>query len=183
MYNWKIKKESSAVPKYFGALNNVFTYNRLTVTARLLYNFKYFARRSQNDLAFYTDLFNNRATGSIDLFRTSLIGAEYANRWRQPGDEAHTNVPSLTYPGSDVKDLAYQFADINVFKADHIRLQEVNLSYAVSTPKNWLIKNLSVNVNMPLNVIIWRANKLGIDPQVNDMPIPRRYGFGFRAGF
>lgn len=101
---------------------------------------------------------------------------------QKPGDELHTNVPSLTYPASQTRDSFYQLADINVLKADHVRLQEVNLSYLFGK-NNWFIKNPRIFVSVSNLGIIWRANKLGLDPDINDYPRPRTYSLGLNANF
>ncbi|MCX2486791.1 hypothetical protein, partial [Pedobacter sp. MR2016-24] len=65
---------------------------------------------------------------------------------------------------------------------DHIRLQEINLSYGFGK-KGWFIKNPRVYANVSNLGVIWRANKLGLDPDINDYPNPRAYSLGFSANF
>lgn len=169
-----VKYMGSAVPVYFGSLRNTFSYGAFSISANILYKFKYFMRRPIGDLSLSTRLFDG-ANGN-------LIGAEYANRWQKPGDENFTNVPSLTFPVVGASDALYQSADINVIRADHIRLQEINLSYSFSN-KNWFLKNPRIYANISNLGIIWRANKFGIDPDINDVPQPRTYSFGLSANF
>lgn len=164
----------SAVPVYFGSLRNTFSYGAFSVSANILYKLKYFMRRPINDLFLSSRLF--------DGINGNLVGAEYSNRWQKPGDESFTNVPSLTFPVIGYKDEVYRNSDINVIKADHIRLQEINLSYSFSN-KGWFLKNPRVYANVSNLGIIWRANKLGIDPDINDVPQPRTYSFGVSANF
>lgn len=76
----------------------------------------------------------------------------------------------------------YYESEINVIKADHIRLQEINLSYRFGK-KGWFIKNPRVYANLPLNIMVWRANKLGIDPETYDYPAPKTYSLGISANF
>ena len=162
----------SAVPVYFGSFRNTFIYGALSVSANILYKMKYFLRRPIADLAFYNNLYQNN----------QLIGGEFAQRWQKPGDELVTNVPSLTSPGNPYKDVVYQYSDINVLKGDHIRLQEINVSYTLKT-RNWFIKNPRIYANVDNLGIIWRANKLGVDPDINDVPQPRTYSLGLSANF
>lgn len=163
----------SSIPIYFGALRNNFSYGSFTLSANILYKFKYFIRRPRTDLAYYSSLYNPFPR---------LIGAEFANRWRKPGDELLTNVPSIIGLGSSVKDLIYSLSDINTLKGDHIRLQEINLSWDLNK-KIWGLKNIRVAMNVTNLGIIWRANKLGIDPDINDLPNPRSYSFQLSTNF
>jgi len=160
----------SAIPTHFGSLRNTFSYAGLSVSANLLYKLGYYFRRPASELVLYNSLFNNN----------QLQGAEYSNRWKNPGDELHTNVPSQTYPASTNRDRFYQYSEINVLKGDHIRLQEINLSYGLSK-KSWFIKNPKLYMNLPLNIMLWRANKAGLDPDVFDYPMPKTYSVGFSA--
>lgn len=164
----------SATPKYFGSFRNTFSYGSFSLSANLQYKLGYWFRRRNSDMVFYyllTDPANR------------LQGAEYANRWQKPGDEQFTNVPSFTYPViSPSRDLFYSYSDINVLKADHIRLQEINFSYTIKK-NNWFIKNPRVYANVSNLGIIWRANKLGIDPDIYDYPAPRTYSLGLSANF
>jgi TonB-linked SusC/RagA family outer membrane protein len=162
-----------SVPVYFGSVRNSFSYGSLTVSLNILYKLNYVFRRPNSDLAYYSNLY---------AVTPQLIGGEYARRWRQPGDELVTNVPSLTYPGNEDKDYIYSFSDINVLKGDHIRLQEVNVSWGLKVP-GWGIKSARVFANATNLGILWRANRLGLDPDINDLPNPRSYSFGLSANF
>jgi len=168
-----LKFMGSLVPVYFGSLRNTFNYRSFSASVNILYKLNYVVRRPFNDLALYSYLYEG--TGR-------LLGSEFNNRWQKPGDEKNTNVPSLTYPGSIYGDQMYQFSDINVVKGDHIRLQEINLSYGINTGQS-KVKNLRLFFNLTNLGIIWRANKLGIDPDINDVPQPRTYSFGLSANF
>lgn len=163
----------SAVPVYFGSLRNSFSYGPMMLSINILYKLKYVTRRPRSDLAMYADL---------NSTNPSLTGAEYARRWQQPGDELRTNVPSVSYPASGTVDYFYQMSDINVIKGDHIRLQEINLSWGTNLP-GWGLKNVRLYANVTNLGILWRANKVGIDPDINDLPNPRGYSFGLSTNF
>lgn len=164
----------SGIPVYFGSFRNTFNYRSFSVSANFLYKLGYYAFR--NDVVQYSTLFG-------EFGNNQPQGAEYAQRWKQSGDEKFTNVPSQVYnPGFDIRDNIYKNSDINVYKADHIRLQEINLSYAFQKPK-WFIQNPRLYANISNIGIIWRANKLGIDPDIFDYPTPKTYSLGFSANF
>ncbi|AOM76069.1 hypothetical protein BFS30_02135 [Pedobacter steynii] len=168
----------SSVPVYFGSLRNTFNYKNFSVSANILYKLGYYFRRSVTNLVRYSALFNDNV----------MLGSEYNQRWQKPGDEKSTNVPSLIFPvtgpggQTEIRDLFYQYADVNVLKADHIRLQEINLSYTFKE-KNWVIKNPRIYANISNLGILWRANKQGIDPDISDYPQPKTYSLGLSASF
>lgn len=161
-----------SVPVYYGSFRNTFRYQNFSVSANFLYKLGYYFRPPTSQFAIYYQLFP----------RETLLGAEYANRWQKPGDEKITNVPSINYSGTSSRDLFYYYSDINVFKADHIRLQEINLSYTFNTKKGF-IKNPRIYGFVSNLGLVWKANKVGLDPQANDYPQPRTYSFGFSANF
>jgi TonB-linked SusC/RagA family outer membrane protein len=170
-----LKYFGSAVPVSYGAFRNTFTYGGFSVSANIQYKLGYYFRRPQSRVISYSQLFS--VTGSIQ-------GEEYAQRWQIPGDEQRTNVPSAVYSSmSTNRDNFYYFSSINVLKADHIRLQEINLSYLFPAGFSRVIKNPRIYANVTNLGILWRANKLGIDPEVFDYPNPRSYSLGFSANF
>jgi TonB-linked SusC/RagA family outer membrane protein len=170
-----LKAMGSSVPVYYGNLANTFTYGGFSLWANINYKLGYYQRRSVNML------FLN-GTQMSSYSPQQVAGAEYANRWQKPGDEKFTNVPSRDINRGQSNDNIYQYADINVYKADNIRIQEINLNYTFRKGTTY-IKNPRIYITVPINLVIWRANKLGLDPDVYDYPIPRAYGFGFSANF
>lgn len=163
-----------ANPTIYGSLGNSLSYKSVSLSFGFVYKFGHYFRRASIN---YQQLFTN------------WVGhADYANRWQQPGDEAHTHVPSLVYPTATNKNNFYAGSEVLVEKADHIRLQYLNLSYDFS--KLGLQKlpftNLSIYANASNLGIIWRANGRGIDPDYNGglsrMPQPPIYALGIRAG-
>jgi TonB-linked SusC/RagA family outer membrane protein len=161
----------SAVPVYYGAFRNTISYANFSLTAGIQYKLGYYFRRSLSDVIRYSTLFSDNILGA----------AEFANRWQKTGDEKFTNVPSLTFPASTERDEFYRLSEINVLRADHIRLQEINLAYTFK--KAGFIRNPRIYANVSNLGIIWRANKAGIDPDINDYPQPRSYGLGLSANF
>ena len=91
---------------------------------------------------------------------------DLANRWRQTGDEAYTDVPGLSNINFN-SITRYRFSDRLVRKADNIRLQQISLSYQL--PASWLpskaIRGVSISGNVRNLGVIWAANKEGLDPE------------------
>ena len=156
-------------PVIFGSLINSFTYKRVSLSINLLYKLGYYFQKPPLS---YSALINYGA-GNKD----------FEKRWMKPGDELKTNVPSFIYPNNDSRDNFYQLAEINVLKADNIRIQYINLSWLLPF-KNKVLGNIELYVNASNLGIIWRANKENLDPDYPSTLKPEKaYAFGIRANF
>ena len=165
----------SALPTIYGSTIQSFSYNQLTMDIAVSYKLGYWLRKRSIN---YSNLL------------TSWIGhSDYANRWKQPGDELKTNVPSEIFSTNSARDAFYNGSSLLVEKADHIRLQYVRLAYTL--PKNSFSKLNLKNANLFINVanpgILWKANKSGIDPDYNlggnAIVPPVNYSIGFNLNF
>ncbi|MNK34410.1 TonB-dependent Receptor Plug Domain protein [compost metagenome] len=161
-----------AFPTIFGSMGNTLAYAGFSLTLRLTYKMGYsFGRTSIH----YNNLFSSGTGGHPD----------YANRWQKPGDEQHTQVPSLVYPAVSRRDNFYNGSEVLVERGDHIRLSYVALTYEVK--KAWLAKLPFSNIQLQANAsnlgVLWRANKLGIDPDFRENVISPShfYSFGLRC--
>lgn len=163
----------SAIPHYFGSFRNSFSFRGLTLSVNVIYRLGYYFRRPV--LSYYA------------LVNSGKGNAEYADRWEKAGDEKTTNVPAFVYPVNYQSDLLYQKADINVVKGDHIRLNDIRLSYELSqhTIKKLRLKRIEIFTYLSnLNVLIWKANKVGLDPEFSaGLKIPMNVSFGIKTDF
>lgn len=158
-------------PPFFGSFINQFSYKGFSLSANIVYRFGYYFRRSALS---YQQLFSNW-NGHI----------EYNNRWQQPGDELKTVVPSMVYPANSLRDNFYMYSEATVEKGDHIRLQDIRLSYdfPVSRKKR-LLSQMQLYCYAANLGILWRANQLGIDPDFNfNLPASRSVAIGFKSTF
>lgn len=160
------------LPISFGSLGNTFSYKDWELTFRFSFKMGHFFRRSSLQY--------------VDLFNLGRGHADYAARWRNPGDENYTNVPAMAYPNNSLSDLFYQGAEPLVEKADHVRLQYINFSYRFSNLQlNKIgVKQIQFFANANNLGVIWRANKLGLDPDFEGeyiMPPVKQLAFGIRA--
>ncbi len=166
----------STIPTVFGNLNNIFSYKGISLTINISYRLGYYFRK--NTISYFA------------LYRTGRAHRDFSDRWQEPGDENITNVPSMIYPLSNPRrDDFYAFSSANVFKGDNIRLQYINLSYALKkTAAKWLpVSGIVFYVNVDNIGTLWKANKAGLDPDFNTgnssyLP-PRRYAFGLKVDF
>src|SRR5690606_18550062 len=107
----------------------------------------------------------------------------FTNRWKKPGDERVTDVPSFPEDVSlaAVRDAVYLNSSHLVEKGDHIRLQDIRFSYSLSLGKRLTyFRNLNVHANLNNIGILWSANKLGVDPDfaLQDFPNPLSFSIG-----
>ena len=152
-------------PRFFGSLRNTFSYDQITLSFNVTYKLGYVFRR--NSINYYS-LFNSGYT----------YGMDYSKRWQQPGDERITNVPSLIYPvSSPNRDAFYNASTVLVDKGDHMRLQDIQLSYSVTKRqmKGWPIQLATFYLYANNVGLLWRANRDKIDPDI----IPNGYYSAF----
>ena len=128
---------------------NTIKWKAFSLSVNVTYQFGNYFRRPTLS---YTDLFKN--------WRTS---PEWDQRWQQPGDELVTNVPSLVYPTIADRDKFYSSSEITVCDASCIRIQNAMFNYSPRRMSKSRELDFFGSVNN-LNLILWRANKLGFDP-------------------
>lgn len=151
------------IPTVFGSLRNVVSFKGISLSFSLTYKGGYNFRRASVN---YSDL-NNYTSGHTD----------YLYRWKNPGDEQHTNIPVISFVSNSTRDNIYKNNETLIEDGSHIRFQDVNLSYQFN---NELVKRLrisSARVFLYANNlgIIWRANGAKIDPDYpNAMYKPAR---------
>lgn len=161
-------------PPITGSLMNSVIWNNLSININITYKLNYFFRRGSIN---YTSLVGNWRNGHSD----------YALRWRTPGDEISTNIPSLVYPTNSRRDQYYNQSDILVEKGDHIRLQFININYSLKDKllRKIAMKGLQFYVYLNNIGILWKANKQGIDPDYPYLNYPpaKTYAVGIKATF
>ena len=110
-------------------------------------------------------------------------------RWQQPGDEQHTTVPSIQYTPFDFdRATFYKYSSVLVTKGDHIRIQDITVNYQISRNqwKKLPFRQMSIYSYVNNVGIIWRANKLNMDPDLfNGYGIPpvKTWTFGIKGNF
>jgi TonB-linked SusC/RagA family outer membrane protein len=164
-----------ATPQYFGNFINTFSWKGLSLNINLTYKLGYYFRR--NSIS-YGSLFNS-ASGHSD----------YALRWKKPGDEQFTQVPSMVYPNNSSRDALYKYSELLVENAGHVRLQFINMAYDWKPRKKMAFKSLQLYANAANLGRVWTANKFGIDPEYpdteyNSVSIPTAtFALGLRGQF
>ncbi|MCD0487789.1 SusC/RagA family TonB-linked outer membrane protein [Pedobacter sp. MC2016-14] len=161
-------------PKWTGGFGNTFTYKQFTLSAQTIFNFGHVMRNDVN--TFYAGRLYGQGSGAF-----GNIHPDFLLRWRQPGDEARTNIPSYIVnsatSASQRNTDYYTQGNLNVLDASYIKLRDISLQYSLP---NALVKRLSVqqitlrsNLN---NILLWAANDEGIDPDyygLSNSPLTR----------
>ncbi|MCH4551458.1 SusC/RagA family TonB-linked outer membrane protein [Aestuariibaculum lutulentum] len=183
--------EGSRTPLYYGGFGTQIKSGNFTISASFTYKLGYKTR--------LLGLYNGNQ--NLPLPYENMHGT-FVNRWRQPGDEAFTNIPTLsnynqrftsdaladgynniyvTNLGQAVPDgrnawWMYDRSDARVVSADHIRFQSLTLSYNVPSKliEGTGIKHLNLGVQGS-NLSFWAFDRdlKGQDPeQVSGVGLP-----------
>ncbi len=162
----------SAIPTVFGSVGNTFSWKGFSASVRIMYKLGYYFRKSTIS---YSGLFANWNGHS-----------DYANRWQKPGDELITNIPAMAYPASSPSESFYSFSAPNILKADHVRLQYINIAYQLNKSNNPKLpfKSAQFFINLSNLGILWQSNREGIDPDYDfgssTLKPPKTYSAGIR---
>lgn len=125
------------------------------------------------------------------------LDKDLLKRWKNPGDEAYTHIPSLfTGQVSELVSLPYgeqseniytmwANSDVMLVKADFLRCQQMSLTWNVD--ERWCarvgLKSLQLNATMN-NVFVIASKKFnGFDPELGNSVQPKTYSFGVNIGF
>lgn len=161
----------SARPVFFGSFSNTISHKRVSLYINISYRLGYYFRAST---------INYQA-----LYATGAMHRDFEQRWQKPGDESYTSIPSMPEPGmASARDEFYAYSEKNVHRADHIRLEDIKLSYELQKFK-WGkvgINSLGFFVQGTNLGILWRANRIGRDPDYPEtFPVSRILAVGVKA--
>ncbi|NML22090.1 SusC/RagA family TonB-linked outer membrane protein [Pseudoflavitalea sp. G-6-1-2] len=165
--------KGSAVPTHYGNWINTFSYKEFELSFNISWKLGYYFRRSSIN---YIELIAGISPGHPD----------FANRWRKPGDELITDVPSFVYPPDNNRDAFYNMSTILVEKGDHVRLKDIRCSYILAKSKYKKTPFQQAEIYAYVNNvgILWKANKYGLDPDYLDTyPAKRSYSIGIKLDF
>ncbi|WP_158618143.1 SusC/RagA family TonB-linked outer membrane protein [Chitinophaga lutea] len=173
-------------PVWSGGVTNTFHYRNFTLTANAVLNLGHVMRRDVRHSYFFTTPYSGMVRhGNVvsTNFNTGFTGGQFhpifLERWKQPGDEAHTDVPSYV-PNAAVnnsrRDVNYfLYADRNVLSASYIKMRDITLSYAL--PRSILSRIAAERIVVRAqvsNIMLWKANRYDIDPEFHEASIGQR---------
>jgi TonB-dependent starch-binding outer membrane protein SusC len=160
----------TSTPTWFGALRNTVSWKGISASANVTYRLGYYFRRS------------TIAYGSNQGLNSH---PDYLLRWQKPGDEASTQVPSLPAASNSSRDNLYRYSEALVEKGDHLRLQDVNLSYDLSPQllKQVRVKRVQFYLYANNLGILWKATDADRDPDYSvSLPV-RTISGGLKVDF
>lgn len=164
-----------SLPPFFGSVRNTFRWRNLELSANIMWKAGYVLRRNSMEPG-----------GEYE----SRYHSDYFKRWRQPGDEEYTVVPAgLAENNSNARyvNSVYRYSETLITKGDHIRLQDINLSYSFTraSVRQLPVQRLRLYMYARNLGIIWRANDQDLDPDYRwaSYPAPLTIAFGISADF
>lgn len=159
-----------ALAPWFGSLRNTFTWKGWELSALVSFRLGYYFRRS--------------SIAYNQLFSEWRGHADYARRWQKPGDESHTQVPSMVYPANINRDQFYTLSTPLVERGDHIRLQDLRLAYHFPLTGRSFLKELECYLYARNLGRIWQHSRVALDADYgSDLPDPLAITFGIRTHF
>lgn len=164
-------------PPVYGAIRNTFNWNNFSLSANISYRFGYYFRRNGINYSLISS--------TIASVKTT---DDFARRWQQPGDEVYTQVPSfrpeLTSVQASNRQIFYNFNASLIERGDHIRLQDIMLSYTIRN-QSWLpLERAQVYFHANNLGILWKASDKVKDPDYrNYVQAIRTLSFGIRIDY
>jgi TonB-linked SusC/RagA family outer membrane protein len=166
----------TAMPKYYGAFTNTFSYKGITLSAQLNYNFGNYVYDSWGSYlsseGTYLSAFNQMS--------------QELQAWKKPGDI--TRIPAIIAGGNKN---SYRSSTRFLYKGDYIRLRDVQLAYSIPQKliKKAYITSLSVYVR-GTNLATFATDKyIPFDPEAGinsttnlDVFNPRTISAGIKIG-
>ncbi len=171
-----LKYEGPIDPTIVGGVNNTLKYKRLSMGVYVTYQAGNKIRLNPSFKSSYTDIY--------------AMSRDILNRWRVPGDEYLTDIPTIPsarqlkkYPYLGEVYNAYNYSTARVADGGFIRLKDIVLTYDIPF-QNMQLKFTASNV-----CLLYSDKKLnGQDPEFFRsggvaMPVPRQYTLTFKIGF
>ena len=144
-----IQDYGSTVPTHSGSFHTSVAYKNFSLSALFIYELGHKMRNT------FLPMLNNNYSAAFGSYVTDIgvVNKNIENRWKQPGDEAFTNIPRVVYEydpefSSDSQSI-YSYADINIIDASNARLSNVSLSYQM--PKDFVKRIKLQDVRFNLN--------------------------------
>ncbi|ERJ58839.1 hypothetical protein M472_08660 [Sphingobacterium paucimobilis HER1398] len=116
------------------------------------------------------------------------VTTEVNNRWKQPGDEANTNIPALFDDRTAMSfQRYYDQSDVRVAKTDFLRLRNLSVGYQV--PSEWLKRYRVQGLMLRLqanNLRTWTTKEWhNLDPEspTANIPVLPSYSFTLNLTF
>lgn len=163
-------------PSLFGSLRNTLVWKGVSLSSNVSYRGRYYYRMSSIR---YTN--NNVLDDGLGSMHADLM-----KRWKQLGDESLTSVPSMPSVANSNRDNIYLYGQDLVKRADHIRWEDLSISYMPKNLFNKYLRSLEVYGYVNNLGVVWKKTRNDRDPDytfLNQTPLVRSYSVGIRASF
>ena len=124
------------------------------------------------------------------------MSRELLNRWKNPGDEATTNIPAfysggsssyITLPNGSQESMytMWGYSDVRVVNASFLRCTQMSLQWQApqTVTKALRISDLMCSFTVSNIFVICSKAFQGFDPELGDSVMPRIFSFGLNLGF
>jgi TonB-dependent starch-binding outer membrane protein SusC len=167
----KLVYHGAARPTHYGSLRNTLTWKNISFSFNISYRLGYYFRKK-------SVLYNEVLSGYVSH-------GDYGKRWMQPGDEKFTNVPSLPESYDNNREMIYTYSSALVEKGDHIRLQDISVSYTLDRQRMEQLPFTRIEIHSYINNIgiLWKAASGNMDPDYPTLKPSRSIAFGVRIEF
>lgn len=166
----------TSVPKWSGSFSNMLTYKGFELNALIIFNLGHKMNVYSAPIL----------SGRLNYNK----GTDFDERWRQPGDEEHTIIPSAYEDpyknGRGLYSGIFSYVDVRYESASYAKLRELTLSY--SLPKRLCeklrIQNAKIRVTGH-DICKVVANSRGVDPEIglNNYNYGTYYSVGLSMNF
>lgn len=174
-------------PFFTGGLNLSIRYKSLTLST----SFSVLLGGKKRLLSPYEQFGNRYFMPEPDV----NVNRDLLDRWKKPGDELHTIIPSLpgqsqvyiSLPNGETEYPIYVWeeSDAMVVNASFLRCQQIGLSWNINPGKLAKIgvSNLLLSANVNNIFVIASKRFNGFDPEVQNSVMPRTFSLGINVGF
>ena len=180
-------------PDFTGGLSMSFRYKNLSLLSS--FNLSIGGKRFLNSL-FQSKNFPYSLPAAYDN-----LSKEFVDRWRKPGDELHTNIPSIPsfdedrntnvrFPGTSIVANIYEmydYSDVRVVNASFLRCNNISLTY--NLPDAFLkylgLENVAFSGSVSNPFMIVSKDYKGVDPEVatGGQPLSKVYSLRLNITF
>ncbi|WP_177318757.1 SusC/RagA family TonB-linked outer membrane protein [Chitinophaga sancti] len=144
-------------PVWSGGLQNNFQYKSFNLIASIIYS------------GGYTITNNSNPATNESIPGNNSLPLEFLNRWKAPGDEKRTDIPRYVPSGdlASARNIGYfNQSQRYALNGAYIKLRDITLSYGLpqTLVKSMHAQDVSFRFQVN-NLLLWTANKNGIDPE------------------
>ncbi|RIW12169.1 SusC/RagA family TonB-linked outer membrane protein [Algoriphagus lacus] len=166
-----LQYHGSARPTSFGAFRNDFSFKGFSLSVNVSYRMGYYYKR--------------RSIDYFALLRGSIGHGDYDQRWQNPGDEAWTQIPSLPATADTRRNSFYTNSAVLIEKGDHIRLNDIRLSYTWDKLHylNLPFRSVQLYTYASNLGIIWKASDDKLDPDYQTTRPLKTFSAGLKLDF